>query len=182
MSMVTWQGGCELRDAEGIRIGNLYVTTQDVVFIEAGQGGMTQYRPALFVAALAGVSLVVPIAVEIWAWTWHAGARSSSVVGLEVAATVLALVFAGLAAKVAVNLKAAYRQGLLDLAGDEGTPDVGTLKEAAETVKGSLSLPRGDAESFSRSGERLTLETRLGETWDLLILPDPEAFVRAVKG
>ena len=30
--------------------------------------------------------------------------------------------------------------------------------------------------------ERLVLETRLGETWDLLILPDPGAFEAAVKG
>ncbi len=182
MSTVTWQGGCELRDAEGTRIGNLYVTSAEVVFIEAGRGGMTQYRPALFVAALAGVCLVVPLAIEIWAWTWHAGARSGSVVGLEVAAGLMGLVFGGIAAKVALNLKSAYRAGLLELGADEGTPDVATLREAAETVKGSLSLPRGDAESFARNGERLTMETRLGETWDLLILPDPDAFVRAVKG
>ena len=183
MAEVTWQGGCELRDTEGVRIGNLYVTSDDIVFIEAGRGGMTQYRPALVLLTMAGALMVIPLAVEIYCWTYKGGERASDVLVFELIALVLALTLGAVAGRLAQRLKTEYRAGLLRLGEHDGSsPEPAMLQAAAETVKGSLSLPRKDAETLRREGERLILETRLGETWDLMILPDPERFMAAVKG
>ncbi|MCO4771263.1 MAG: hypothetical protein KDA24_14615 [Deltaproteobacteria bacterium] len=181
MAEVIWQGGCELRDEEGVRIGNLYVTTDDVIFIEAGRGGMTQYRPALATLGVAGALLLVPISAEIYAWTYKAGERSGLVGVLEVIACVLAVGMVVAAARVAVQLKQAYIDGLISLGASDGdVPEVQMLIDASHVVNGSLLVPRKDAEKLERVGPRLTMETRLGETWDLLILPDPTSFIAAV--
>lgn len=182
MSKVVWQGGCELRDAEGARIGNLYVTTEDIFFIEAGRGGVVQYRQALVLLALAGAILVVPLSSEIYAWTYRSGLRSMSVAVTEVVCAVLAVGFLGMAAHVAWSLKKAYEDGLRKLGEDDGSsPEPAMLEAAADAVSGSLRLPVADAERLVRNKRRLSLETRLGETWDLLILPSPDSFVAAVK-
>ena len=182
MSEVKWQGGCELRDEEGARIGNLYVTGTHIYFVEAGRGGITQYRQALSLLAVAGALLVVPLSAEIYAWTYRGGMRMGLVAGLEIAATLGAigmLIAAGLAA---VRAKSAYAEGLLKLGESDGSaPEAAMLEAAVDAVSGSLRLKAPDAERMEREGPRLRLETRLGETWDLLILPSPDEFVRAVR-
>jgi hypothetical protein len=183
MSEVKWQGGCELRDEEGVRIGNLYVTGTDIFFIEAGRGGLTQYRQALAVLLFAGALALVPLSAEIYAWTYRGGARMSLVAALEVAAAVAAVGMLGLAALTARAAKRAYEEGLLRLGDSEaGTPEPEMLAAAVDAVSGSLRLPVPQAERMERQGPRLRLDTELGETWDLLILPSPDGFVAAVRG
>jgi|GEM_PF-6531215 len=181
MSEVQWQGGCELKDEVGTRIGNLYVTETDIFFIEAGRGGLTQYRPALALLALAGALLGIPVAAEIYAWTWNGGARMGLVVVIEVLAAVGAVGCVALAARVAATLKQVYEDGLRALsATDSAPPRVSMLEAASETVSGSLRLPMNDVDEVRRAEGRVHLETRLGEKWDLLILPNPDSFMAAV--
>ena len=158
------------------------MTTKDIFFIEAGRGGVVQYRQALVLLALAGALLVVPLAAEIYAWTYRSGLRSMSVAVSEVVCVFLAVGFVGMSALTARSLKHAYEDGLRKLGEDDGTaPEPAMLEAAVDAVSGSLRLPIEDAEGITRRETRLVLETRLGETWDLLILPSPDGFTAAVK-
>lgn len=181
MSDVRWQGGCELVGVEeGARIGSLYVTSEDVIFIEAGRGGARQYRRATNLLILAGALFVVPLAAEVYAWTYAGGARPTSVAVIEVVCGLLALVTLALAGVWAKRLKADYVAGLSAL-GEGDAPAVPMLLEAVEAVPGSQRLATADVESMREEDGRLKLETRLGEVWDLLVLPSAREFRAAVE-
>jgi hypothetical protein len=173
-----WQGGVSMRHDGVRRLGNLYLTEDAVLFIEAGRPPDDRLGGAGALLGIAVMTAIIAMAIEgssraimIDGMTWAPRLAQIAAVLATVAMTVLAVV-------VASRSRGRARQDLLRLGGSEEDLELTVIEQMVHAIAGSFRLPVADIEQLELVGEReLLIVTRLDERYLMMVVPERTRFL-----
>ena len=173
-----WQGGVSMRHDGVRRLGNLYVTRDAILFIEAGRPPDDRFGGAGAILGVAAMVAIIPLAIE-------GSSRAIMIDGMgwaprlaQIASALAAIAMAALAVLVASRSRGRAKEDLLRLVGSDEDLEPEVLERMVHAIAGSFRLPVGDIEQLEKVGEReLLIVTRLDERYLMTVVPDRKVFL-----